>query len=477
MKKINKTNDELMDFKNILEKEINKATFKNINVGYLLSDYLEGQLLIDSSSKLNRESFSLKNNLINIFRSFYFFLKIIYKFFISYFKENRHDFTFPKKYNVLTLISNHTHISNINMPLMSYDEEISTIVFYNLKEVNFKSPPNVKLIDYNKFNYFNESEWRNEFWKMAIKWGKIIRKLKKEHNIRLNTNFLLFVLSVQTQKLMTFLSLFKENPPNLVITEYDRNDIASVIVTSANHFQIPTFTFIHGVPLLNNNVYPFLAQNIMCYGKIQYQKFKDIISHTQKLLIVGCHFNSPKLIEESFSTKINVTFALSGVHMKNIDDIIDFCETISKNKNLNGIVKLHPSRNKNIFKKLINDYPLISFVDRSDHEYDKIIQKQDIAVINETSYAFDSLLFGSNVIIYSKNDLAPDSLNEELVINAKIPVAKSIDELTSLLVLITTDSDYLKNMNSYRQDFVNNYYDSIGEESLNKVKDVLNNCL
>lgn len=428
---------------NNIQKELEGLLFCDHEIAIILSDYFEEYNLIEKDKV-----------------KFIYKIVMKVKYFIKYYFFILKNLLFSKKKTIvnfhgsLIVTNNRRHYKEIIFPLLG-KIDMNFMILSSFKDCD----NNHKMIDVSQTGHFDFFIWYKEYIKYKINFSNYLSIYFNKNGLFYNKYFYQYILAYQSSQLIRACSFFDNNLISFVLTDFDRGHISSPFILAANQKNINSFTFIHGVPTIENGYYPFIARNIFVWGDYQKNMFEKIINKSQKLLNVGKHW------QHNFKKHGdgNVIIALKG------DDKIDFdlflqwndFATILKQNGKNLFFRPHPNCNVIEIEKIATRFPNIK-IDFFNIEGSKL--SYDIVICNETSFAFDAL-YNDCFVVLLTNKIKKESLNEMLINNKCVFVAKNILEIEELF--LSQDFEIIfEKTKADKESFKSLYWSAIGEKSI-----------
>lgn len=407
---------------------------------------------------------------LNLFLGDFIYLQVILKRFGESNQERKHYFqrlSYLSRFIARGLKNSNTNRSKVNInnkilfTLTSTKEYCTSLVFpvaarFTGEQLAFigRDDSIVSKLSEASSYYAFDSFFSNQ---SALKWLSEINKIWKKLNINISAlcdryslgedfySDLLDKLMTATQYFESCSSVFQKSKPRAVVTEYDRNFHNSILVSAANYFDIPTYTFIHGTINDKNAYFPFLAKNIFCWGENQFNTIKSwgvsedsiIISGNQKIRVSNTDTNKTESIKSrfGFSNKPLITLTPNPIGISDRRKFVEgFCESVEmdSDSNYEFCIKLHPSDTKENYIDLMKKHPKIKIFDSDEITFNEMMDTTDIFVIHNSSIGVESLMFGKRVIVLDIVDVPLYNVNE-LVENELVEVVHSPAELFAKL--------------------------------------------
>jgi hypothetical protein len=439
-----------------LEYELNHFQYSGIKCGSLLAQF------IFQSVYKNQEDLTNKSKTARaIFVTIKLFLKNI--------------FTIVKKKSIsnriiITKVSNNDHINKLMDPLIEHWKE-NSIVITNGNITCAREEIDQKQLLYAPFfaNILLTIHWLI----MAYQLLKITLKNKLPFGFWIQASSQLYI---QFIRVAYWESQIKDSTLRAVITEYDRYHYVIPIILVAKKYNIPTITLTHGAFSSKLGFLPLLADKILVWGETQQKILLNNKLDADKIIIAGCPIISPvqknKNIELLFSNvkldsqKITVVFIINPIsNTFNIQLLDVFSEGVKKHKNMQGVVKLHPSQSKNRMSEMLQRYPELTWLES------KEISNPDLFLITDFLFTHNSgmgveALFNNVPVAILNNIDAYLGIGRELIDLADCPEIRTEEDLEQVLKNIETDKDiYTKNILKNAASYLNRIYYKTGKDA------------
>lgn len=443
---------EILKYK-IIERYLNKVKFNNIPIGSLLAQYYALDFINKQQSK------TVFTNLL-----------LILKYSITLWNNKKIK---PLNWNfIFTKLSNRFHFNVLMDPLIRHYSDNSIILC------------DEKSFDKTKFDIEDIQKRTVSFAQTNSNYGKDAQKILK-------TSFFAFYILIKNRKrlqisiteVIYFVNnllvqirrasfwdqtmTFTENKPLCVVTEFDRCSESAPLILVAKKHKISTVTLIHGV-LEDYSFIPFLADYIFCWGNAQKSQLITKFVDPNRIVITGnpiFKYELPKTYSDNHG--LNICLAV-GPGFDNRTLIEPFLFALNQIENARGIIKLHPSLEKNEFEWVNTITAKIEVLSSKDINNGDLFRKIDLLIINDSGIGNEALTAGVPVVV-----LAPEGTNKlnefqtDLVYKAGCSLSTNREGLELVL------NDILNNPSAYRKDsvlkshsYLKNLYDSAGNESV-----------
>ena len=235
-----------------LEDGLNDIRFKGVPIGGLFAN----------------ELFNLYSNKENSF-SWSQVLSVAKLFFTSYFNyrsaQNKITFYAPI---FISKVANREHLNKLIDPIADYFHKTSVLVSGE-KEYQFNN------ISYKNISALNLKNTLYVFL-YCIKNIFNVKKKFREYHVSINLLSLFLIFFSQVLKLQTWLNIFDETKPKLVLLDCDRYQYSCPMVLAANIMGVNSITLVHGVISSPYGYNPVLADEIWCWGDFQKKILIDL---------------------------------------------------------------------------------------------------------------------------------------------------------------------------------------------------------
>ena len=430
-----------------LLKELEKLEFSELKIAMTLSDYLEDYNL-RSNSDVSRYSRAFET----------------LKYFVKYFNVILKSLLRPQK-NYTNNLLGHLFVSSNKR---NYDKIISPLVqsFENTLVISphfGNKDSTINTFNENLVGYYQFWNWYSLFSPVYDDFDSLVSIYFTDNDLYYNRNFFKYIFAVQTTKVLRAHSFIANNSIKSVIVDFDRSHICSPFILVANQKKIPTYTFIHGVPTLNNGYFPFIALNIFIWGNHQRKLFEKLIEPHQHLFDVGKHWQI-LLNRNKFQ---NVIIALNGDEVVESDLLYkwDKFANILKSHGKILYIRPHPANDRKRIIDIAKKFKNITLdLDNGNLSY-------DILVCSETSFAFDAV-YGESLVLIFENYIKKGSLNEFLLMNKVAYDVGSMLELEDILFGDNCEIVY-KLLIDNIIDFKREHWSVIGKDSLSTISKLL----
>ena len=263
----------------------------------------------------------------------------------------------------------------------------------------------------------------------------------------------------------------------LVVTEYDRNSIASPLVLTAKKHGIKTVTLVHGV-IEATGFTPLLADYIFCFGEIQKNQLLEQHVPTRKIRVTGTSIIPTfKELERKRKRKdpvLRVCLGISPINQEHLNNMINTVVTIvSDTKSVELIIKLHPSQKKENFIHLEKQHKNIKVLSSKEIDNMDLFVKIDLLIINFSGLGVEAM-YQKVPVILMKTHKEETGMVALIVKWSSLPVFETRGELNSILSEIMTDRSYLTDLSEKGKNFSGKYYHATGVKASQNIIQELN---
>jgi hypothetical protein len=285
-------------------------------------------------------------------------------------------------------------------------------------------------------------------------------------------------LLIQAQRIVALGKLLDLLRPQVVVTEYDRNFFASVLVQTANIRNIPTITMMHGVINPPYGYTPVLAKKVLCWGRRQLRQLIELGVEEQRVKVTGCHrlrrgvnVNVENVKRKLFSmpTEFVAILATNPGNTEEKERLVEiFCEGVVVSPGVSGVVRLHPSEKVADYSKFINKYPQIKFILNDVLTFEESLAISDVVVGSDSGFCTDALILGQLVVIV-ETFCVPLKNGRELIERAGCPSIKSSIELSEILKKVDNCPNYRKLLHARSHGYREEFCGAFGSEAVANV--------
>jgi len=325
--------------------------------------------------------------------------------------------------------------------------------------------------------------WRAEYRRNRPIWRRNLAATLRQLNIDLplQPNLELAMLR-QAQRTASLTLLLDLAQPSAVVTEFDRNSLASCLVLAAKARGIPTFTMMHGTITPPFGPVPLLADVALCWGERHREQMVELGVEAERLKIVVCQRLTREIHADAAAARQKVGLPLDKPVVLLATNPIEnalrrelasvFADGVAKwNKGV-GAVRLHPSETLDFYHQQISRYPDLRFLDNSSWSLDEALAAADVLVCHNSGIALDALVKRKSVVIL---DVLPMSLGvaEELVNQAGCARAGSGDDLAEILARHSDPDQRTAKANPAAERYINHYFAAFGWQAARNIAEYL----
>jgi hypothetical protein len=438
----------------LLERYLNRVKFLGIPIGATLAD----QFLLDELHGIQPVIKTIRD----------FFITCIWLF-LGFFKKKALVLNTPV---IGTWLADKRHLNNMVLPLIrSYKNDITVI--YNPR-INVEKKYDAVFISI-KETFITPV--RYTFVLFSLLFRVLFILFRKRKRLKLCNAEILYY-SVQLFHHGKIISFYDDQfrkakkLPRLVVTEYDRNSIASPLILTANKFGIKTVTLIHGV-IEAKGFTPVLADYIFCFGEIQKRQLVEQHVPLQKIRVTGTSiiptFKEIERINKQKETGLRVCLGISPIKQEHLDAMINtVVETVSFLSSVELIIKLHPSQNKEDFIHLSAQNKNVKILSSKEIDNIDLLGKIDLLIINFSGLGIEAM-YQKVPVVLMKTHKEETGLVDLIVKWSTLPVFESSSELQSIISQIMIDSKYLDDLSRIGKVFADKYYFATGIEAAQNI--------
>jgi hypothetical protein len=445
-----------------LEQKLNEITFNQVPIGGTIVSALLIELLNGN------RNWSAKEKLFDLIASYN--LKYRGALHLNGSKKNIQYSKKFKNKGLITFISSRPHLFKINHTIWqsSPSDELLCLVKDRSALKGFSDTNQPISLSIEDLPSIDLKEWRKSFNKISQPLSKVIRSFLLEYNLpSFVGRRIINILITQTQYLTAFDFLLKSLQPKFVLVEHDRYNWCSSLILAANKLNIPTFTMMHGVVNCQFGYIPVLANYLFSWGHRQKELLKQYNGNADRIIVTGATQldASIKASKKSVREKLNipdskkvVLLATNPVNPNLRQQLIKvFCTSINQNKNLVGIVRLHPSEKIEFYQEYIDKFPEIIFDKNEKVSYEESFAVPDIVCIYNSAYAMDAILKGLPVMIINI-DKAQLGQAADCIEFGQFPFATSSSELSTIIDNYLNNREYTSEVDTKMKMYGRQYF-------------------
>ncbi len=342
-------------------------------------------------------------------------------------------------------------------------------------------PPGTGFLTWSDVPNGDHSVWRKEYRRCATEWHKRLHSILNVHGLPKAIFYRLAnVILAQSRRVIAYQKFLEQIEPAVVITEYDRNLYASCLILAARSLKIPTVTMMHGVINPPYGYTPLLADRVLCWGEQQKMQFIGLGEQADRLVVTGCQRLTRTNGAEPGTArkKVNlppdrplVMFASNTIYPEHRHILVrTFCMAFAGNHQVSAIVRLHPAEKIEFYQNEITSFPQVHFLGNDAWSLDEALAAADVVVCHDSGLGNDALVKGRLVVLL---DVLPVEMRngKQLADSAKAPVARSAEDLSSVVLRIFTDSSYNKELRAAAEQYVDFFCAAFGNDAARNVAD------
>lgn len=447
-----------------MEQVLAEPQFAGVPIGSTLGDVF----LINLLHK--HHDLSLKNTVRDLLGCF--------KYFISGDTRRTVDVGRMQSKILFTWIHDKQSLRNMVLPLVKAMGPDNCVVFGSNPAMREKLPPGAMFLAWDDVSRINAGQWRYEFLLCLRRWLPVMVKVCRQHGVTsLIIPLLVKYLIINSRRSLTCGYLLDQLQPRMVVTEYDRNTLASCLVLAARARGILTSTLTHGTINPPYGYTPVLADKIFCWGEHQRRQLVEMGTSPEKVLPAGAPhiFKSIGVDGLSVRARIGIDLFLPLV-MLATSPIKDsdrstlaktFCDALSKTKQV-GVVRLHPSEKLEFYANLAQAYPGVRFMANEELTLDEAMAISDVVCCHDSSFGHEAVIKGKPVVVL---DVLTTPLRGgvELVESAGCPKVSNSQALAAELHQLEYDEEYRKNLLERQERHVKDNYTAFGSEAIDNI--------
>ena len=395
------------------------------------------------------------------------------RLFLSLFKKNPIGFKTPV---LATWPSAKQHFSNMMIPLIDhYKQDISVITNSEIKKLKLFDAKYIS----NKQTFKTPSN--NLIPLMAFYFKTLFVLSSGRKRLNLNTKEILYYalcLFHQAKIIAFYTKQFKKSKkkPRLVITAYDRSNVAAPLILTAKIFGIKTVTLVHGV-IGNYGYTPVLADYIYCFGDIQKNQLLAQGVAPEKIRVTGTSIidlaGKQTVTKTRDSSVFRLGLGISPIKKENLEKMIRVAaQATNKVKNTQLVIKLHPSHKKENFIHFLETFKNISIKSSAEIDNNTFFKNIDLLIINTSGLGIEAMYQAVPVILmkFQENQSGPIDL---IANESGLPVFLTVEELQKMLLKFTADKNALQSIGEKGSEFAGRYYFATGKKaSQNIIKEL-----
>jgi hypothetical protein len=259
--------------------------------------------------------------------------------------------------------------------------------------------------------------------------------------------------------------------PKCIITEFDRNSLASPMILSARKHNILTITLTHGV--IEYGFTPLLADHILCWGKCQKERLISLgvepyrISVTGNPMIKVIERCPGKKTRSSNNVKVCLAIGPEAEYLnKSLIEAFDYA--VEQLEQVEGIIKLHPTLKRGNYKWINSISSKVIIFDSLDITNSELFNIIDLLIVHFSGIANEALAAGTPVVLLQPTgSLYLNVLQTELNQKAGCKIAANTKDLIEILDEVIANPDLFR-IESIKKskEYLENLFEFIGDESV-----------
>lgn len=440
-----------------IELLLNKIKFKGIKVGSLLAEVF----IINSYHPYDIKFFKM--------------ILILIKYTLTMFLSK--NLSIINSTFIFTKLSNKFHYNMLMDNLLLHYSERSVIIYdENTFDLKFNYFHSTYIRSMHASNTLNNS--RADILKIltfSIKVMWILIKYRTRLEVTKNEIvFFVVKLLIQLRRVSFWDHYFitSLSKPKCIVTEHDRSTLSSSLILTAKKYHVFTITLTHGVITAFCNT-PVLADQVFCWGKSQKDLLISFGIEAHRISKTG----NPmfKVVKQKnyseLSRSNSFIFCLAiGPESEMLNKLIidKFVLSIEKFDQVKGIIKLHPSLNKESYIWVNDLSTKLTILDSVEIVNSELFEKIDILLVHSSGIANEALVAGIPVvIILPTNSSMLNEVQFELTQQAGCQLAKDENELIDIFEKIISDPiKYKIDAKKRCKEYLKNLLETTGEESV-----------
>lgn len=385
----------------------------------------------------------------------------------------------PKGRILLTSLGSAPHLVGLVLPIVERLGPGASAVIGNdptlVRSLSFEEP----FLAWTCATSPRNAQWSSEYRRCRKAWHKTLRNwiLRRGLPPALFAP-LAYTLLLRSYQVAGSLELLRRIKPRGVVTEADRNELASCLILAARSLGIPTLTMMHGVINPPYGFTPLLADVALCWGAHQRDTMVKLGTPKERLAVTGCQRlqRGIEISRENACARMDVcsnrpvvllaSSAVSASIRRRLARM--FCEALGEREDLSAVVRLHPSEQLGFYQDEIAEFPTVRFLESRPWPVGEALAVADIVVCQNSGLGNDALIGRRLVIVV---DVPGDCLRNglELVEKAGCPMVKSSEELAREVSAILSDDERRSELTERREQYVHQFCEFFGDEATARV--------
>jgi hypothetical protein len=390
---------------------------------------------------------------------------------------------------LFTWLSEKPQLTKLVLPLLREFSANDAIILGGEQAMTSKLPKDLTFLTFEQTPQVDIHQWKSAYQSCARVWRDRVADLGRRGILnRAVLPLLNYHLQLQSQRVMAFGALLDELKPRAIVTEFDRNTLASCLVLSANVRQIPTFTMFHGTIAGRFGFFPLLADIGLCWGEWHRRKMIEFGTDPKRLIVVGRQSITREILAEGGEVKRRnsipperpvALLATNPVSVNKRRALTEcFCEAISGSQHVEGVVRLHPSETMDVYSDIRSRYPTIWFTENRELTLDEAFAVADVVVCHSSAFGSEALVKGRPTIVLSVSH-SDDRLfhGGELIDLAGCPLAQNSAELLQYVERIVKDEGYRHTLLRNAAPYVKEFCAAYGVEAAGNIANVVRSVI
>lgn len=379
---------------------------------------------------------------------------------------------------LVTLIKNHPRYTDLMLPVMQKLGPDRCIAVLGDESAINLLPDGIEYILIASLS-FNRFKWFKEFYRKVFLWVYLLNRVLRDHGITKQIiPHILDTMIVNSQRILSYHHLLKQLCPSAIVTEYDRNQLASGLILTARSLNIRTFTMQHGVINPPYGYVPLLADKAFCWGKLSYDQWIAMGVESERLILTGNQRLSRTLdidvtyIRRQLNVEDNkaiILYASSPIEWQfRKKQVKAFCEAFKDQNELIAVIRLHPSEKLSFYQEQLSSYPFVIFTEADSMTSDEALALADIIVCRDSGFGNDALVKHKPVIIFDV--LNALLLNGQVLIEkAGCPYVQNSADLINTIIQIHDNPTLSLELHEKAEEFVRYQFSAFGNDALNRI--------
>ncbi len=457
-----------------LEEELNRFSYESLPVGSCLAQlyYIE---LFEGKGHFSFSSF-IKEKLHEA---------LLYS---GILKDHRYAGNYegiPYGSYLMTLISEKRHLSEMILPVAgTFNEEEVVICARNEKTLSLSGAGSKKSLTFSNLPAIDNREWKKKAEHLKPEWKKVIREFQdRTKSSDYVASRIHYTILLQTRRYESCKILVSAIKPKAVLTEYDREILTSCLLSAAKHFQIPTYTMVHGVMNVTFAYTPLIADKVLVWGDRNAEQFAEAGVNPDQIRVTGAPQLSKKtlpdrtvicktVLEISPSAKIALLATNPAIPEDRHALVSVFAEALSGLADLCGIVRIHPSEDLSLYNDQRILYPHIRFCSNKELSLEEALSAADVICTFNSAFSIDALINDKPLVIIN---IPSDNRGnvDELTLKGRVPLAENKQQLRDYIEMFTGNQGASGSLLTRQTAYKNSLLSATGHEAAQNIHKVL----